>query len=363
MVILVINKQGVYDTLMAMRQYLTFLILCFSSVFVSAAEFGDEKYNSGWQVITDNDGLVEQTDRDYTGGLSLTLSGKRVQDYLVSIDVLRAGVDELIRFPRLYQSSDYMRFHSQQYGLALFTPFDIEDTAPIYDDRPYGSLIYMSNTEFTVVPEKDRAYVSILSIGFLGLDVAEDIQRGLHDLTGSDVPNGWQYQVSSGGEPTALLTYGVQNNLYSSNRQQLKFEYEGNLGYITDVNAGLSWRWGRINSPWWAFNSYQAKYMQQSMPIFSSNGSESKDEFYLWAGGRLNLRIYNALLQGQFRHSEVTVSSEDMERLVAEYWFGVTREFAKKYYASLFLRGHTHEFKGANARSAAWIGLVFSRAY
>jgi hypothetical protein len=347
-----------------MYRSILFILLTLSIFNVSAGQYGNELYNSGWLINLDNDLWTGQSiDRDYTGGLAVTLSGKRAQEHLVTIDPLRAGIDKLIKFPGLYQSADYMLFHSQQYGMAFFTPDDIESVTPVYDDRPYASLIYMSNTEFTVVPDKDRAYVSILSIGFLGLEVAEDIQRGLHDITGSDNPNGWQYQVSAGGEPTAMMTYGVQNNLYSSNSQQLKLEYEGNLGFITDINAGLSWRWGRINSPWWAFNPYQAKYIQQSMPIFSSNQGESKNQFYLWAGGRLNLRIYNAMLQGQFRHSEVTVSSEDMERLVAEYWIGVTKEFAKKYYVSFFVRGHTDEFKGPNARSAAWAGLVFSRAY
>ena len=98
------------------------------------------------------------------------------------------------------------------------------------------------------------------------------------------------------------------------------------------------------------------------MPIFSSDG-EGGHEFYLWAGARLNLRIYNSLLQGQFRYSEVTVSSDDMQRLVAEYWLGVTKEFARKYFVSLFMRGHSDEFKGPNARNAAWAGLVFSIAY
>ena len=132
---------------------------------------------------------------------------------------------------------------------------------------------------------------------------------------------------------------------------------------MSGENAGINWRWGRINSSWWAFNPYQSKYMQQSMPVFSSNSGEGNGELYLWAGGRLNFRVYNAMLQGQFRHSEVTVSSSDMERLVAEYWFGVTGEIVKKYYASIFVRGHTEEFKGSNARSATWVGLVFSRAY
>jgi hypothetical protein len=345
---------------MLKRLFIVMLYLFSSSV--SAEQYGSELYNSGWQVSIDNDLWTGQSlDRDYTGGLALTLSGKRAQDYTVSLDPLRAGIDGLLAFPGLYETSPYMSFHSQQYGMTLFTPDDIESSAPVYDDRPYASLFYMSNTEFTVVPSRDRAYVSILTIGLLGLDAAEHVQSALHSLTDSDTPNGWAYQVSSGGEPTAMLTYGVQNKLYSSEHQQLKLEYEGNLGTITDVNAGFSWRWGRINSPWWSFNPYQGKYIKQSMPVFSSNKDE--DEFYFWAGARLNLRIYNAFLQGQFRHSEVTVNSSDMQRMVAEYWFGATMEFAEKYYLSLLLRGHTEEFKGPSARSAAWGGVVFSRSY
>ncbi len=335
-------------------------LLCFAPAF--AGEYGNESYNSGWQINIDNDLLTGQSsDRDYTGGTAVTLSGKRVQQYPLSIDGWRAGIEGLINFPQLYQLSDFMAFHSQQYGIALFTPDDIDSVNPVYDDRPYASLLFMSNTEFTVVPENNRAYVSILTIGVLGLGLAEGVQRRLHSVTDSTVPSGWQNQVSDGGEPTAMFTYGVQNKLYASDSQQLKLEYEGNLGYITDANIGFSWRWGRINSPWWTFNPYQAKYMQQSMPLFS--GDSAKPEFYLWAGGRLNLRIYNALLQGQFRHSEVTVSSADMQRLIAEYWFGLTSKFVEKFTASIFLRGHTDEFNGQNARSAAWVGLVFSRAY
>lgn len=333
-------------------------------LLVVAPVSADELYNSGWRANVDNDLLTGQaTDRDYTGGIAVTLSGKRAQDYPVSIDSWRAGIDDLLVFPSLFQSSAQMSFHSQQYGMTLFTPDDIESTEPVYDDRPYASLFYMSNTEFTVLPNKDTAYVSRLTIGLLGLDAAEDVQSFLHDITSSDVPSGWDNQVSSGGEPTAMLSYSVQNNLLSSKNHQLKVEYEANLGFITDVNAGLSWRWGRINTSWWEFNPYQSKYVQQAMPVFSNRSEAKKNELYLWAGGRLNFKIYNALLQGQFRHSEVTVSSDDIERLVAEYWFGVTAEIARKYHASMFIRGHTEEFKGVNARSAAWVGLVFSRAY
>jgi hypothetical protein len=324
----------------------------------------EELYNSGWRLNADNDlwtGMA--TDRDYTGGLAFTLSGKRVQQYPVSIDSWRGSIDRLWNVDRLYHSTENLSFHSQQYGMTLFTPDNIESTAPVYDDRPYASLFFMSNTAFTVVPARDMAFVSRLTIGLMGLDMAEDIQSLLHGITGSQVPGGWQNQISSGGEPTAMLTYAVQNSLYATGSQQIKLEYEGNLGFITDVNAGISWRWGRINSPWWSFNPYQSKYIQQSMPVFAGRSADKVDEFYIWAGGRLNVRLYNALLEGQFRESVVTISSDDMQRLVAEYWFGVTSAFAKEYSASIFMRGNTDEYRGANARSEVWVGLVLSRAY
>jgi len=342
------------------------ILLCWSAI---AAEIPQEKYNSGWRLNADNDLLAGQrTDRDYTGSLALTLSGRRAQEYFLSIDSWRAGIDNLFDFSSLYRKPVHSRYHSQQYGMTLFTPDDIDTSAPVFDDRPYASLFFMSNSEFTVVPEKDTAYVSRLTVGFLGLDMAENVQGALHAITGSRVPNGWDNQVSAGGEPTAMLSYAVQNNIYGTKSQQLKTEYEANAGFITDINMGFSWRWGRIHSPWWAFNPYQSKYIQQSMPVFASDQvggdlAQKKNELYLWAGARLNLRLYNAFLQGQFRRSEVTISSGDLQRLVAEYWFGATAELAKKYHASIFLRGTTDEFRGQKSRSLAWVGLVFSRAY
>ncbi len=347
-----------------MYRHLLLLPFLLAGVAVFAALVNDELYNSGWRLNTDNDLLTGQrTDRDYTGSLALTLSGKRVQQHPVSIDSWRGGIDRLLGFSPRRKSADLCQFHSQQYGMTLFTPDDIDSTGPVYGDRPYASLFFMSNSEFTVLPEKDIAYVSRLTVGFLGLDMAESVQGALHAITGSRLPNGWDNQISAGGEPTAMLTYAVQNNVYSAKNTQFKTEYEANAGFISDVNAGFSWRWGRIHSPWWGFNPYQSKYVQQSMPVFASNAAGKKNELFLWAGARLNLRIYNAFLQGQFRHSEVTVSSGDLQRLVAEYWMGGTMEFSRKYHASIFLRGSSDEFKGPKSRGLAWVGLTFSRAY
>ena len=149
-----------------------------------------QKYNSGWLFNLDNDILAE-SDRDYTGGIALTLSGRRAQEYLVSLEVVRNWLDDLLHINRLYDDQPHFQLHSVQYGAMLFTPGDITDPAPIFDDRPYGSLFYISNTELTVAPANDKAWLSTLTFGFLGLKAAESIQDALHAVTGSDVANGW----------------------------------------------------------------------------------------------------------------------------------------------------------------------------
>lgn len=85
---------------------------------------------------------------------------------------------------------------------------------------------------------------STLTLGFLGLNAAEYLQKAIHALTDSDVANGWQNQISAGGEPTAMFTLSTQLNhsrvQNSSRRHPLKTAYETNAGFSTDINASLS---------------------------------------------------------------------------------------------------------------------------
>jgi len=136
------------------------LLLIFISIHAHAME---EKYNSGWLLNLDNDILAER-DRDYTGGIALTLSGRRAQEYLVSLEGARNWLDDLLGIDKLYTDQPHFQLHSVQYGAMLFTPEDTADPAPIFDDRPYGSLFYISNTELTVVPSADKAYLSTLRL-------------------------------------------------------------------------------------------------------------------------------------------------------------------------------------------------------
>jgi hypothetical protein len=88
------------------------------------------EYNSGWLINLDNDVMAEQ-DRDYTGGVAVTLSGRRVEEYPGSLEGVRNWLDELLRVDRLYAEYAHFQMHSVQYGAMQFTPGDIIDHAPI----------------------------------------------------------------------------------------------------------------------------------------------------------------------------------------------------------------------------------------
>jgi hypothetical protein len=101
------------------------------------------------------------------------------------------------------------------------------------------------------------------------------------------------------------------------------------------------------------------RYIEQSMPVIRAAATE----WFVHAGAKLRLIGYNALLQGQFRESEVSIPSEDIERLVAEYSSGVAYAFADHYRIDVYFRGNTPEFRGSNRRSAHWAGMSFSYAW
>ena len=333
------------------------VMLCLSGQVLATTE----SYNTGWQLNIDNNIFKRyMKDRDYTGGIAFTATGSRAQSGWLNIDLVRGWLfDDL---PIFETNSSAIKKHSVQYGMVFITPDDISATQPVLDDRPFASLFYISNTELSVHPSSDKAYRSSLTIGLLGLDLAGDIQGTLHEITGSDEANGWDNQISSGGEPTAMVTLSVQQIQSDSASYQLSSHLEGNVGFSTDVNAGMNWRWGRLNTPWWSFNPSHHEYIASA--VSNARGvSGSKPEFYVFASANVKYRFYSSLLQGQFRESIHTLDSDQIEQLLGSISTGVTREFGDNLRVSLFVRGVSSEIKGPNARELWWASLVVNRAW
>ena len=311
----------------------------------------------GWSVYFDQDMFVPgvNKDRDYTMGIGVEFFQDQGPLYLLG-GLLRR-VEPLVGFDRRCGRV----YRSFLLGSVNFTPEDIGDPAPIFDDRPYASLLYLANKK--VLADEERALGVELMVGVIGLNLADEVQTTLHgwtrDLTGDSVPEdprGWRHQISDGGEPTLRLRLTESRRLAHASVWDLAGAWEANLGFQTDLSVGLSGRLGRLNSPFWSI-PYDPINRGNFVPALGG------DELYLWAAGRLRGVLYNALLQGQFRDSRVTVDSSDVRRLLWEAGIGVTKGWqGLQLTFSVNARGSDTQLREAPDEHL-WGGLYLSRSF
>ena len=310
------------------------------------SEDGAESSQSGKTDISfffDNDLLVPSNslggDRNYTVGVGLSFSHlKHKTSYLAK---MRDSLDEVIPIPGLHNNNPMDEIYSMDVGFAAFTPHELEEKEPIGGDRPYASLVYLSNTKLIAYNDNGlksatNATKSTLVLGILGLGIVGEIQRFFHnDLNFSDRdPLGWDNQISDGGELTAL--YSIEKlGILSEDRDgrldwDISYTVGGSVGYYTSVSAGFDLRLGQIITP---FYSHVANPISRVIQPHVSNDNSLSNEcnnhndVYIFLGYRAHLVGYNALLQGQFRDSEVEVSGSQIERLRHEASIGLTFPF------------------------------------
>jgi hypothetical protein len=121
-------------------------------------------------------------------------------------------------------------------------------------------------------------------------------------------------------------------------------------------------RIGDIHSPWWNFNPELADYTAAPIAPVAVGLSQSS-ELYAFFGARVKVRAYNALLQGQFRSSDVRVASDDLARLQGEAWLGLASNWGQ-WRVSYTLRAASREInRGPAARTLVWGGINFERTF
>ncbi len=320
-----------------------------------------EPDKESWSFAFDNDALVPSNrDQDYTYGLSFSYTGRDARDAGYSLDPLLGALDGLIGVDG--HGSENVDGHSIEFGLFGFTPENKDVSTPIHDDRPYASLIYLSQSRVRIDPRENLAWHSSLTVGALGLAIVGNGQNAVHKVIGSEHAEGWDHQISEGGEPTARYTVARQKYLDgSSPNLELKSTVQASAGYLTEARWSLSFRGGRIAEPWWRFNPELASYGEGSA---RGNGGPARTESYAWGGAAVVARGYNAFLQGQFRDSEVTYDSDELNHLILETWLGYTQSFAGGWRLSYVLRGHTSEVReGPADRNVLWGGLIVARTF
>ena len=308
----------------------------------------------------DNDILVPGSrDQDYTYGLNLTFSGEGVDDHWASLQQPLSWLDDAIGLDE--RAGAYTGASKIEYGLLGFTPEDITQSAPQPDDRPYAGLVYVASTRERYRPASEVSWQSTLTVGVLGLDIVGDLQQNVHSITGSDAPEGWDNQISDGGELTARYSVARQELLYrDGSGLEIKSTALGSVGYITEAAWSLSLRAGKIHTPWVSFNPELTSYGEKAVP--SDLGRVS--EHYFWTGFALKARAWNAFLQGQFRDSAVSYDSDELNHGIVEAWVGYTVALHNGYSFTYSIRGHSSEVReGAGDRAVVWGGILITKSF
>jgi hypothetical protein len=322
-----------------------------------------EREVSGARVHIDNDLFAgRELDRDYTGGMAITLSGTAARDGLLSLDPVLTRIDDV--FDGFFASSPAASVrHARQIGLIAFTPSDIITDEAQQTDRPYASLLFASNGRMRVDADDRGAWYSSLTVGVLGLHLSETLHNAVHKAVGSDEPQGYDHQISAGGEPTARYLIARHNLWYAdpTGHVDVKTTVQGSVGFLTETSAAVSMRIGRFDTPWWSFAPELADYIAAPTPMESLGAQR---EMYFFAGARLTARAYNAVLQGQFRHSDVRYSFSEIEPIVAEAWAGVVTQLLPNTELSYSLHYQTAELRdGKAARDAFWGGVQLAHSF
>ncbi|MBK7301377.1 MAG: lipid A deacylase LpxR family protein [Moraxellaceae bacterium] len=324
-----------------------------------------EPYDSGWSLQMDNDLLTPKNhDRDYTGGIALSFAGKRVQQWPISLD---STLQNFNRWLKLTDVDNRPTLHSMQVGIAAFAPQDLKRDDVNVDDRPYASLVYLTNSRQSLENSGRTAIQSTLTVGILGTHIAKVLQKEIHKFSKSDSPQGWKHQIANGGEPTLRYTYASEHLLINSDdrlRFEVKYSNEGSLGFLTEVNSSISARWGLIKTPWWSFAPDRAEYFAQPSAGLLKASRRGASEFYIWTGAKIRARAYNAFLQGQFRESELRYDWQEVRPVLAEAWLGITKQVTPHTRLSWIMRYQSSELRGGNGdRDLVWGSVLLNRDF
>lgn len=343
------------------------VIVATLSLLVGAAapEAADARDIGGVRVQIDNDLFAGgERDRDYTGGMAVTISGREARDGFLSLDPILRSIDQALIPQFVAQSSPQSVHHARQIGLIAFTPADIVSPQPLHDDRPYASLLFVSNGRINVDADGRSAWSSNLTVGVLGLALTGRVHSAVHEMVGSESPRGYDNQISAGGEPTARYTL-ARHRLWIANPSatlDVKTTVQGSVGFLTETSAAISMRIGRFNTPWWSFAPELTDYIAAPLPVAAR--SAGQPEMYFFTGAKLKARAYNVFLQGQFRDSAVEYSASEVEPLVAEVWIGVVTQIFEQTQLSYTLNYQTAELRdGKGARDSLWGGVQLSHSF
>ncbi|MFW2372688.1 MAG: lipid A deacylase LpxR family protein [Gammaproteobacteria bacterium] len=151
-----------------------------------------------WDTLTftlDNDlFILAHSDGYYTNGLHVRLESKPFDEFNKNNSPF--FLLPLLPFFPVVTDVFEQRTLAYEFGQAMVTPADITISVPQPDDLPYGGLLYAAadlNARNTRYADTIRFMAGVVG----PWSQADEVQQQIHRVTGSDEPNGWEYQLEN----------------------------------------------------------------------------------------------------------------------------------------------------------------------
>lgn len=281
-------------------------------------------------LVWENDHLI--TDVNYTFGLLWTETCPTNAVPLTWVHKwLRNANDAVTDWIRLsLQLEDTAdSYNSQSWGLSLYTPNNLSDRMPSRQQgRPYASLLFIGDTVTQVDGgQRERAFSHGFQLAVLGAHLGGFVQKSVHSAFGIQKPEGWPTEISRGGEPRFLYFVEWKRLLLCpplsscdaiGRTSDVTVNLRGTVGFYNSVRLGVSGRIGDIKTPFWIdYGSIHLRQGSAQLMRQNGDGGGQQYEYYWLLSTGVEGVVYNALLQGQFRHNRYELDSSAIERLFA----------------------------------------------
>ncbi|WP_295902940.1 lipid A deacylase LpxR family protein [uncultured Vibrio sp.] len=258
-------------------RYLLALLITSSSVVAS------ERSTIAFSI--DNDGILG-VDQDYTNGLFLSYTSGAINTpwLLTPLSLSAWGAASLDKFEFTI-------------GHKMWTPNDIEASVPIANDRPYAGYFHGEFNFISLHPQQAQRFN--LTLGTTGENsLAGQAQKLVHSITGSDDPNGWDYQVDEGmvGSVGYLSHFNLgRHNSFGNTELEFSNVSEGNVGgFRSDLSTGIMMRWGTDLG-----GNMGAANISAENPFRAGMIGASNSAWFVFTG-----------IEGRYRFNDVTIEGE-----------------------------------------------------
>jgi len=297
------------------RRFFVMVLMLLTAVFGSFPAWAEKSPGTGtFSFVLEND-LYSGNDRHYTNGVRLTW----VPDPAVSTPDWAIKLARLVPWFRGHGEIH----HGYALGQSMFTPSDITVTNPPAGERPYAGWLYA--TIGLALESGNQLDQFGIAIGMVGpASFAEQSQKFIHKVIGSDEPKGWDTQLDN--EPGIVATYQRSwREFVTTTVIGTQLDVTPHVGAVlgnvfTYGDMGVTMRYGR-RLP----RNYGPPRIQPGLPGSGAFSPISDFGWYLFAGIEGRAVAHNIFLDGNtFSDSR----SVDKEPFVGDLQFGFVLDWS-----------------------------------